>query len=101
MMLTSLSNLAGHGSFLLLALSYCENDLLQLRLFAASGMTLSIIFQYYRAIPLWIPIRWNFLFLMINTTMIGWLVKETMDADNMSKDEKELYRTVFERRGMF
>ena len=96
----TLSNLAGHGSFLLLALSYLENDFMQLRLFAASGMVLSMIFQYYRAIPLWIPIRWNFLFLLINATMIGLLLKEEADADNMSRDEMSLYSAVFEKRGI-
>ena len=95
----TLSNLAGHGSFLLLALSYLEKDFLQLRLFAASGMSLSIIFQYYREKPLWIPIRWNFLFLLINATMVASLLKESVDADHMSPDEKVLYKTFFERRG--
>ena len=94
------SNLAGHSSFLLLALSYLEKDFLQLRVFAASGMSLSIIFQYYREKPLWIPIRWNLLFILINASMIALLLKETADADsNMSRDEKELYTAFFERRG--
>ena len=94
------SNLAGHSSFLLLALSYLEKDFLQLRIFAASGMSLSIIFQYYREKPLWIPIRWNFLFILINSSMIALLLKETADANsNMSRDEKELYHTFFESRG--
>lgn len=95
----TLSNLAGHGSFLLLALSYLEKDFLHLRLFAATGMSLSIIFQYYREKPLWIPIRWNLLFIIINATMTGLLLKEEADADHMSKDEKELFSTFFQRRG--
>ena len=93
------SNLAGHGSFLLLALSYLEKDFLHLRLFAASGMSLSIIFQYYREKPLWIPIRWNILFLLINTSMVAALLMERAEADHMSPDEKVLYTTFFERRG--
>jgi hypothetical protein len=95
----TLSNLAGHGSFLLLAVSYLEKDFLHLRLFAATGMSLSIIFQYYREKPLWIPIRWNLLFIMINATMIALLLKEESDADHMSKDEKELFKNFFQRRG--
>ena len=96
----TLSNLAGHGSFLLLAVSYLEKDFLHLRLFAATGMSLSIIFQYYREKPLWIPIRWNLLFIMINATMTALLLKEQSDADHMSKDERELFSTFFQRRGM-
>lgn len=100
MIFYTLSNLAGHGSFLLLAVSYLEKDFLHLRLFAATGMSLSIIFQYYREKPLWIPIRWNLLFIMINATMIALLLKEESDADHMSKDEKELFKTFFQRRGI-
>ena len=39
------SNVAGHGSFLFLALSYLEKDFLNLRLFAVSGISLAMIFQ--------------------------------------------------------
>ena len=69
----TLSDLAGHCSFLFLSLSYLESDFLNLRLYAVSGITLSIIFQYYREKPLWIPIRWNSLFLAINCMMILYL----------------------------
>lgn len=101
----SWSEAAGHGSFVFLALSYLENDFLWLRMYAFSGketicivtvtymflslvhvrigITLSIIFQYYREIPLWIPIRWNFLFLLINGVMIALLLKEQNDANNI------------------
>ena len=95
----TLSNLAGHASFLLLAVSYLEKDFLHLRLFAASGMSLSIIFQYYREKPLWIPIRWNVLFLAINASMVAALLMERAEADHMSPDEKVLYTTFFEKRG--
>lgn len=71
----NLSDLCGHGSFVCLALSYLESDFLSLRMYAMSGITLSILFQYYREKPLWIPIRWNSLFLLINAVMIGYLVK--------------------------
>ena len=39
------SNVAGHGAFVFLALSYLEKDFLNLRLFAVSGITLAMIFQ--------------------------------------------------------
>ena len=95
----SISEMAGHGSFFFLALSYLENDFLNLRLYALSGkipsaifiqtlchnckfvprtftgISLSIIFQYYRERPLWIPIKWNALFLLINTVMAMFILK--------------------------
>ena len=98
--LFNLSELAGHGSFVFLALSYMESDFLNLRLYALSGITLSILFQYYREIPLWIPIRWNALFLLINTVMIGLLIKKQSDAANMTEDQKQLYEQCFKNKGM-
>jgi CRP-like cAMP-binding protein len=95
----SLSDLAGHGSFVLLMCSYLVTDFFELRMFAASGVTLSILFQYYREKPLWIPIRWNSLFLAINLVMIALLMKEENDASNIPAEKKALYDS-FARKGM-
>lgn len=65
-----------------------------------SGISLSIIFQYYREKPLWIPIRWNALFLLINLTMVLLLLKESNDAENIPEEQKEIFKTVFESHGM-
>lgn len=94
------SDLAGHGSFLFLALSYLESDFLNLRLYALSGISLSIIFQYYREKPLWIPIRWNSLFFLINSIMIFLLLKQRTDAENLPDEQKQLYTKVFQAKGM-
>lgn len=96
----SLSELSGHGAFLFLALSYSTTDLLSLRIFAASGISLSIIFQYFRDRPLWIPIRWNSLFLLINAVMIGVLVKETLESYMIPEEQEKLYKSFFESKGM-
>lgn len=96
----SVSDLCGHGSFAFLALSYLENDFLSLRLYAAGGISLSIIFQYYRENPLWIPIRWNTLFLVINSLMILLLLKESNDAENIPDEQKALYDLIFNNKGM-
>ena len=95
----TLSNLCGHGAFIFLALGYLESDFLNLRLYAFSGISLSLIFQYYREKPLWIPIRWNSLFLAINTVMIAGLLKEKSDAMNITDDQRKVYLALFERRG--
>jgi hypothetical protein len=96
----SWSDVAGHGSFVFLALSYLESDFLSLRCYALSGITLSLLFQYYREIPLWIPIRWNAFFLLINSVMIALLLKEQNDAYNLTDDELHLYSTVFKKKNM-
>lgn len=93
------TNLAGHGSFVFLALSYLETDFFNLRAFALSGISLSIMFQYYRPIPLWIPIRWNALFFIINATMIAYILQEE-NTDGLTQEEVELYQEVFATRGM-
>lgn len=84
----TLAQAAGHGSFVMLALSYLESDFLNLRLYAVSGVCLSILFQYYREIPLWLPISWNCLFLGINYVMIALLYKETSDAKNLTTEQR-------------
>lgn len=92
--------MAGHASFLLLALSYLENNFMHLRAYAFTGITFSIIFQYYRDKPLWIPIRWNLLFLFINGAMITALVWEERDAQNIPDEQKQMYESIFKRHGM-
>lgn len=59
--------------------------------YAASGIGLSILFQFYRAQPLWIPIGWNGIFLLINATMIGLLLKERNDADKLEEDPEQVW----------
>ncbi len=95
----SLSNIAGHTSFLLLGISYLTTDILSLRVVAMSGISLSILFQYYRPIPLKIPIRWNFLFLTINGLMVATLLAEKNEARKMNDDQKHLYETQFSKMG--
>lgn len=95
-----LTNLAGHGSFVMLALGYLESDFLHLRAYAFTGITLSILFQYYREKPLWIPIRWNSLFLLINGVMIYLLLNEEDSLSNLPTDMQQLYQNVFSKRGM-
>lgn len=95
----TLSNLCGHFSFIALALSYLENDFVSLRLYAISGISLSILFQYYRPIPLWIPISWNTLFLLINTIMILILIKEQNDARNIPIEQLEILQEIFNKHG--
>jgi hypothetical protein len=99
-MTVTLSDIAGHTSFLCLAFGYLGTDLFNLRLFAISGICFSIVFQYYRERPLWIPIRWNALFLVINIGMILLLLKEDVDANNIKEEEKLIYQNAFERKGM-
>jgi CRP-like cAMP-binding protein len=96
----SLSELAGNLSFLCIVAAYLCTDILQLRLLAAASVALSILFQYYRAAPLWIPIRWNALLLAVKTAMLTALVLERRRANSMPPELEDLYSSGhFEKRG--
>ena len=47
-----------------------------------------------------IPIRWNFLFVIINIMMVGLLLKEQNDSNYIPEDQKEVYLKFFEKEGM-
>jgi CRP-like cAMP-binding protein len=93
---TSLSELAGHASFLLLGYSYLTSDLLTLRALAVGGLSAAVVFQYYRDAPLWLPIRWNALFVAIN---VFWVAKLYYDEYNAAHwcttEERAMYDRHF------
>jgi CRP-like cAMP-binding protein len=81
-------------------MSYLATDPLQLRLFAAGGVSCAIVFQYYREKPLWLPLKWNALFLLINTTMALILLSEAAGAEHLTAEERGIYETVFKSKGL-
>lgn len=96
----SLSEMAGNLSYVFVMCAYTMTDILSLRLCSISGTLLGILFLYYRKIPMWIPIRWNFLLLFINSFMVARIYLENKRANEMSKDMEALYRHgLFESRG--
>jgi hypothetical protein len=96
----SFSELAGHVSFVCATVAFVNTDILILRASAMSGITLSIIFQFFRPVPLWIPIQWNFLLLAINGVMISTLISERHQANSMPPEMEKLFREAhFEKRG--
>ena len=97
----SYSEIAGNVSFILIVTAYLNTDILILRYLAMSSITLSIIFQYYRIQPLWIPIKWNLLLLVVNITMAIKLLYERYKAQyTMPKEWEFLYENAnFHSRG--
>jgi len=96
----SLSEAAGNLSFVCVSTAYLCQDILTLRLLAMGGIFLSIVFQYYRLQPLWIPIRWNSLLLVINVGMVTVLLWERHQAEHLDPDLENLYQAGhFSRRG--
>lgn len=96
----SLGEVAGNASFVVVTLSFLNTDILMLRYLAMGGTSLSVLFQYYRAVPLWIPIRWNVLLLAINAAMATALIVERREANHMPAELEYLYKNAnFEARG--
>jgi len=96
----NLSELAGNLSSILVLLAYSMTDMLALRATSVAATLLSILFQYYRATPLWIPIRWNCVLLLINVTMVSKLYLERRRANQMDDTMETIYQDgQFERRG--
>ena len=64
----SLSECFGHGSFILVAISYAVDDYVQLRLLAIAGSSAMLVFAYFHphGRVLWLPFKWNVLFIALN-----------------------------------
>lgn len=96
----SVSEIAGNVSFVGVCFAYLHTDILMLRVLSMGSIGLSVAFQYYRAIPLWIPIRWNVLLLGINTVMTVSLMMERARAERMNEEWETIYKEgLFETRG--
>ena len=87
----SFSAVCGHCSSICTVIAYCSTEMLPLRSLAISSSLLSIIFQYYRPQPLWIPIRWGFVILGINGYMITQLMIERHKANHLSPQLQKIY----------
>ncbi len=96
---TNVSSIMGHMSFIMLAFSFMESDVVLLRSYAIGAISASILFQYYRAQPLWLPISWNVIFLLINGAMITALIRERQEASHLEPAEAEVYSEVYDKVG--
>jgi len=98
----SISDLCGHGSFVILAISFVCSELLHLRIAALFAGLSMATFNYFHpnGRPLWLPFRWNVLFLLINSGWIAYLLKLNYDANHLKKYENWLYEEVFALSGM-
>jgi len=97
---TSPSLFFGHAAFLLTGAAYLTKDILHLRLLASTGLTASMVFQYYRPEPLRVPLRWNALFLAINCVMASALYMDRREAEVMDGEMLDIYEDgMFESRG--
>lgn len=97
---SSIAHMCCHLASFCTVSAYLNTDILALRIFAVSGTLFITAFQYYRPQPLWLPMKWNALFLSVNLYMIAILLKEQYAADNLPREMNDLYaKGEFEERG--
>lgn len=96
----TLSELFGHASFILIAASYYTQDFVQLRVMAILGSTAMLAFTYFHphGRVLWLPLKWNALFIAINAWRVGKVYFLRYRAENLSDEMKDFRR---EHLGLF
>jgi len=84
----TISECFGHSSFLLVAISYAVDDFLMLRCIAVAGSTAMLFFTYFHphGRVLWLPFKWNALFIAINSYRIGRVVWQRYQAQGLSDE---------------
>ena len=90
----TLSETFGHASFVLMAISYSTSDFLQLRLLAVLGSTSMVLFTYFHphGRVLWLPLKWNLLFVGINLYRIGKVYYYRYCASNKVSESMKKFR---------
>ena len=85
------SELFGHSSFILVAASYATDDFLHLRIMAVLGAGSMLFFTYFHphGRVLWLPLKWNALFIAINSYRIASVMWNRYMADRMKPEWKK------------
>ena len=90
-----IATIVGHLAFGLIAFSYLVKDIMYLRLLSIVASLFGMFFNYtVPAEPMWLPIGWNGLFVLVNIYHISVLLYEKRPIKMAPKD-KELYETLF------
>ncbi len=86
---------AGHLAFGLIAFSFIVKDILYLRLVSIVASLFSVFYNWVIPVePMWIPIGWNFVFVLLNLYHIAVLMYEKRPV-KMNDKNAELYETLF------
>lgn len=87
----------GHSSFILVAASYATDDFITLRSIAVIGSTAMLAFTYFHphGQVLWLPFKWNILFIAINSYRLGIIMYQQYLADMMPEEMKRIREEHF------
>jgi len=91
----NIATIAGHLAFGLIAFSFLVKDILYLRILSILASLFSVLYNFYIPLePMWLPIGWNIVFVLVNVYHIAVIIYEKRPV-HMSDKEKELYETMF------
>ena len=91
----NIATIAGHLAFGLIAFSFLVKDILYLRILSILASLFSVLYNFYIPLePMWLPIGWNIIFVLVNLYHIAVIIYEKRPV-KMSPKEKELYETMF------
>ncbi len=92
----TLLNMAGHLAFGLTAVSFYVRDMLVLRVVAVISGLVGMTYNYWISVgPLWLPIFWLGVFIIINCVRIVGIIAEKRSI-NFNEEELELHETVLQ-----
>jgi hypothetical protein len=91
--LFSVSNLPGHISYLLIAISYWLTEIFWLRVVAVVGLSLEILYFWHSGGDLRTGIGWDLIFILINLYQVYRLVKDRLSL-RLPESDRELLRRV-------
>jgi len=92
--LFSLSNLPGHVSYFLIAISYWLTDIFWLRVVAVVGLSLEILYFWHSGGDLRTGMGWDLIFIAINLYQLYRLVKDRLSL-RLPEADRDLLRSVF------
>ena len=88
-------DIAGHLSFLIVAISLSMKDIIFLRILSICSGVIGIFYNFFvTSEPLWVPIIWLSIFIIINSSMITIYYLENKRS-NLTPDDIEIWQTNF------
>ena len=83
------SEICGHAAFVLSGSAFLEPEILQLRVLSVFAGSATLLFTYFHPIgsPLWLPFRWNIVFVLINSAYITKILAERRRATENERQQ--------------
>lgn len=85
----------GHCAFALIAISYLVREIFWLRALSIISCIAGIAYNFFASpVPLWTPIIWNIVFMIVNIVQLIIILQERRGIE-FRNEEKEIYQMIF------